>query len=908
MLYWIKVNIEKEVKEHIFNLDSGELVYDTEVYVAPDSESPVILDYLGKKECTIIVDGTNVSSNKFNVTAKNKATGNVMLLYSARNGVNLPIEFANPESNLELIDIKIGTFSTSSADTFKVEFKKIVKEDSPVVDSEKIVSSKGLNSKFSDIDSSFNLVYTNSVSHHYYKIQTGKKYIFKNNGTGPCNIFTRNTIGGENVETVATNLGTVRPIEFTAGQNANYIYCSQAVILNISNRSNAVNTLADEVYNNSLIEKDYTDYYISGGYYTLNGGIGSIVDVSNLTENTAFSRCIIKVKKGDIVKVSGTGGDSPRLIALTDDSFKIYSEALVASPDYDGELTYTAIKDGYAISNHLNTGGTAQKYLKVITSVSTQSLLDLNEENLSSKLDNNLAYSRAVEGYSILSYHIEKGEMYKVVNTSSLANTAMLLALREEYADRNAQIVVNGLYNLIDSSAIFTAPFSTEKIYIYINKNNGSFTIEKIGTVDNRLVALESEPKNVLPSAGFDLQSDTIGDMTSLFASMDYTNGMYQTDVIEQIYANMDKLVALYPDVIKKYDPMASANTTQQVVVNGQTYNITIYAHGDIKTAMTTKGFSDYPEYAKGISRPVTRTFDVGDGTTYDVTYEQTPAYKTYMYVVSSSNSYLNNDPHLSRYSYEKKKVFIVSGTHGNEKMAPFDVYALASQLCSSIDYNFFSLRESCDFYLIPFLNGYGCYHTMRPNANWVDINRSYPVRNWGLVGASELVEPRNPTSCSYSGSEAGNQFETALVMSAIETIHPILGIDHHNYGAEGTVQFYTDHAAGQYNRPMVARCAIDVSQEFIKKMPTYFGNKPKVFIGEGSIAADRSQSTTSWMAENSIPMAFTIEIGATINYIDGEVNDGNKPAYNTDVANVAEYTFRHQLLVYLDWILKHLS
>lgn len=386
----------------------------------------------------------------------------------------------------------------------------------------------------------------------------------------------------------------------------------------------------------------------------------------------------------------------------------------------------------------------------------------------------------------------------------------------------------------------------------------------------------------------FDLKEE-IEDVSNDFSTFDFSDTIYQEDMLEQVYAHLDKLCALYPDYIKKYDPMASSDINQTVTIDGNDYTVVIRGMADVKSAMASKGFSDYPEYANGINSPITKTLPKGDGTTYEVTYDITPPYKTYVYMLKSEDASLVGD-------YVKRKIMLTGGVHANERISPVNLCIFAKKLCESTDANAFKLRAACDYLIIPYVNGYGCYHTRRTNAHWVDINRNYPTKNWTFL--TDGLDDRNIWTCIYSGPNAGSEFETNLVMCVFNSFKPDFGIDHHNYAASVS-QFYVEY--GGSFRPVIMQAAVDVCKALQVKYASNFGNNYKLFLGSESIRLTRNATTDMFMRENTKNnYAITIEVSECVNYENGERVVSPTERFNSKVANIAYYTLKHQLMMYI--------
>lgn len=130
--------------------------------------------------------------------------------------------------------------------------------------------------------------------------------------------------------------------------------------------------------------------------------------------------------------------------------------------------------------------------------------------------------------------------------------------------------------------------------------------------------------------------------------------------------------------------------------------------------------------------------------------------YPIYAYEIHTQRNYMNGNYQNINYNgsnavYPRKKVLIFSGTHGNEKCTPMDVYTLAKELISG---SMQDIGAMFDWYIIPITNPWGYSHVnldsngniiyrygtvastiaatwdknagVRTNASGMDINRDF--------------------------------------------------------------------------------------------------------------------------------------------------------------------------------------
>ena len=91
------------------------------------------------------------------------------------------------------------------------------------------------------------------------------------------------------------------------------------------------------------------DDFVFGNYIATNVEIGAVVDLTPVP--SGFSYYLAKCYKGDIIVLTGTGGNAPRLWAETDENFRLVAAAGPAETQTD--FTYQMTGDGYIIVNAL---------------------------------------------------------------------------------------------------------------------------------------------------------------------------------------------------------------------------------------------------------------------------------------------------------------------------------------------------------------------------------------------------------------------------------------------------------------------------------------------------------------------------------------------------------------------------
>ena len=396
--------------------------------------------------------------------------------------------------------------------------------------------------------------------------------------------------------------------------------------------------------------------------------------------------------------------------------------------------------------------------------------------------------------------------------------------------------------NLLDDKTIYTLPGTNENdLYLW----NGY-----------HFVCINDSFRDIIPKIPymqFEVDTALKNSIHDDYELIDYSSPY---TIIEQVYALFDDLVSNYGDYITKVD------------------------------AAEEVGLS-YPSYANLNGQAS------GD-------YLATPTYKTYMYKLHDNDVELANN-----YSWNhKRKMFLIGGLHGNERISPFNLYMLAANLCKRFldDTNTFKLRGTYDFYIIPCLNGYGMYHGTRANANNVNINRNFPCP-WWEIGGQEHMD--NPNLSNYTGPAPASEFETKIVIQQCELIKPDIFIDNHNYGEESHI-YYCSLMSYKW-APLASPAEIYAAYAFKKAYPQYFGTNfkgliyddnatsPKIYYGPGTSLDCMSFIYFDWKYPSKF--SCTIEYPPHIKVRDGVWTGVNEvPMYSEDVLRLDEYLLRMHL------------
>lgn len=607
----------------------------------------------------------------------------------------------------------------------------------------------------------------------------------------------------------------------------------------------------------------------------------------------------------------------------------VYSKEVMIKPgglsialDYLGKLPCTIVVDGTPNNGVIVSTNKASGNRMYLQDVSTSTAFPLTIANPRPDLElvdfGFLAYSTATA--TPMKFTIKKANPTKVVleNIEGLAigvsgNTEKITQLNEGIYnyDRNAEVVYrNNIVALPSARVPVIGYIGKSECEIVIDGNPNNFMLQawvpELGkhveivryTSDTTMPVVINNPRyyqelGELSVVGFstthkDTLSFTITKKNTLLSKVK------SAPLVKFDFTHELKDVS---GTLAKFSPFATNATSEWRTMPDQLYNAfdeLVKQHPDYvsRVDIATELGLTYPAYANlnGVANSE---------------YAATPSYKTYMYKMSCSEPTANDGDMVA-----KLKVLIVTGVHGNEIFAPINVYNLAKSLCEADDENSFKLRGAFDVYVIPAVNTYGMYHygqnlihDARCNANDVNINRNFPVSGWQVSGQGTQ---------DYTGATAGSEFETRLIMAALQSIQPNVYIDHHNYGAESTLQYFTavnERDSLRLNYQTYMDCNI----AFTKGLPQYFGSKYLAVKASGLTSATSSTSGTSnrWCYESgTTDYSATLEISNCINYKDGillGVGVG-EDVYGADSLSIGEYMLRNFLLRFCQQAMEVLS
>ena len=126
-------------------------------------------------------------------------------------------------------------------------------------------------------------------------------------------------------------------------------------------------------------------------------------------------------------------------------------------------------------------------------------------------------------------------------------------------------------------------------------------------------------------------------------------------------------------------------------------------------------------------------------------------------------------------------KFIIVCAQHGFEKSSIYGTYYLVKDILNNYKNNIFLsyYRTYVELIIVPCTNSYGIDNNQYTNANSVNLNRNWPVKNWTKDESIEVG------STQYSGESAGDQPEVKNISSVIDSNRDAFAvIDYHTNGS----------------------------------------------------------------------------------------------------------------------------
>lgn len=285
------------------------------------------------------------------------------------------------------------------------------------------------------------------------------------------------------------------------------------------------------------------------------------------------------------------------------------------------------------------------------------------------------------------------------------------------------------------------------------------------------------------------------------------------------------------------------------------------------------------------------------------------PSYVDYdirLYKLSQSGNTLTNNPK----GYTRlHKLLLIGGVHALEMESQFTIFQFVKNLCecTASDSDMLKLRNSFEIYVLPILDGYGQKYAGtdpnnpflgRTNHNGVNINRNFYYNGW--------TEDKAGTS-DYTGSSAGSEFETQLVMKLVEVINPDGVIDVHGHSHTQHVMYtmLTNGADGRARA--LYESASDITVAFKRAYPEYYGTSPVLLpCGPAPNMTSITYGTVSaYMATIGVPIPACVEVPGIIAWTNGQYTKNEwHERCNKVVFGLDEYLLRIQVMHYCQWIL----
>lgn len=138
----------------------------------------------------------------------------------------------------------------------------------------------------------------------------------------------------------------------------------------------------------------------------------------------------------------------------------------------------------------------------------------------------------------------------------------------------------------------------------------------------------------------------------------------------------------------------------------------------------------------------------------------------------SLGTSTLNNPIEAFEVGSGNKLVFIFGAIHGDEINSIRTVWYFLEKVFSGE----LELPSSLRLLIVPVLNPDGVYYHSRLNANGVDLNRNFPVKNWRK--AAFVSRHRIPRG---GGDYPASEKETKVLLQVLKEKKPLLSLSYHS-------------------------------------------------------------------------------------------------------------------------------
>lgn len=599
-----------------------------------------------------------------------------------------------------------------------------------------------------------------------------------------------------------------------------------------------------KIVNKDKLQKfDLKSIATPGLYIDLNYNVGDTVE-ETLYDSNDYSFVIIPVKYGDIIQINKvSSGSKPRLWCITDSNKKVLKIAS-SSQYYSSTYSIFIESNGFAYLDYKDYSGTSE-----ITFVGTQ-------DRINTIIQSSYLASKSIVKNENICIENKSFIELKCVNTSGA--TADLNTL---VTNKNIRILIMNC-NVGDKFIVTGHGATAYRLWAFVD-NNGN-----VVSKSDAVIVLNGK-EVISPINGKFVMQSFVHSAPTEYKLLTNNKEFVQSQLnkTQDEAFKLCKFIPGFCDFGKSYDLRDyetdistfdfSGNMLDQVqnhfdglLTNNQNYISRVDIYEELG--------EEYPQYA---------------------------TYKTYMYKLEGDLDGMGN----LNGRHPKKKVFIVAGIHGDEIAAPVNAYLFAKNLCNIVDDTYFKLRSSCNFYIIPCVNGYGMINNQRDNGNGVDINRNFPIAAWTEDGAG---------TSQYTGPSACSESETKIVVGAFNMIKPDIGLDHHNYG-NTSYQLYGVCSSEEVSN-IFYNAFTECSYAFIKNFPEYFGNKFRIFNNPAApkvLGSYENPTTNRWMFEQGLVDGCTCEISNNVNFVNGETHIGTELQYAPIVWSIGEFTLKNVIV-----------
>ena len=214
----------------------------------------------------------------------------------------------------------------------------------------------------------------------------------------------------------------------------------------------------------------------------------------------------------------------------------------------------------------------------------------------------------------------------------------------------------------------------------------------------------------------------------------------------------------------------------------------------------------------------------------------------------------------------QRKKVFITS-MHPQERLGIWVMAKTLTMICEEWknSYDVELLRSLIDIYVIPIAWPWNFNNNSRKNYNGINPNRSFPTKGWYETGQN---------TDNWTGTEAGSEYETKVVMYYFNQIKPDVSIDVHTSGHDNNGCMGIILCPGN-DLNFITLCGVitrTTSNAAIKENPTFALNDPDAggLYGVYPEAAPPPGEFYQWANEQGYGVSLLTEESPYCNWQDG--------------------------------------